>query len=568
MSSRAALWSVVCGLLLAGCGAKPASRGPSRIAFLPLDNQSSDAGNNWIGRAAAGVVAYQLNSGPSSEVIDVPDARTAAELQATEEVVGFFDVNKGRLELSAYLRDPGSQRTIRTLHASSNVNEPFRAFAELAKQINSTAKPKPFPTQDVESLKAFFQASIASDPAEQESLLAKAVAEDPDFTLAQFARIRSALVRGDQETAMKALDQARANIASFRTDEDRAKLDYLASEVTGDKRTRLAALLKLSKAEPHNVEYWNQYAVTAMSLAHYARASSAYEKLTQLEPQQKAHWNNLGYARVYSGDLSGAVSALEQYRKLAPTEANPVDSLGEVHFYAGKFREAASFFLEAHKLQPQMLQGGHLFRAAYSQFLSGAIGEADVTFARYIAYRKQGRDPLLELRSAIWLAMTGRRKEALAKLGSGPLAAGQRCLWLLDAGNRTEAKQALTSGVSPQDLSARFCEAFLQPISSLEGWQGLFAKGVPNQALRNELAGFAMALTGHEAEGVSNWSSLLEGKTPDASTEPRIMQASALRAAGKGAEAPKVLPPRSPDPGFASLVWSRYLKLRSAAGAE
>jgi cytochrome c-type biogenesis protein CcmH/NrfG len=546
-------------LLVVSCGSKSNPAGPRRLALLPFDNLSGDASLSWLTVGIPGVLSTQLRGNEGLAVLDAADIRTAQYFKPTEELSGWFEKRGGELWIHAVVRNPASQKTLRTFESKASTQDPLPAMESIAKELAPNTRP--FPTRNRAALEAYFSAASETDPQRQQQLLEQAATADPSFANAFLARAQRMLATGDREGAAKALVDARRNSAQF-TEGDRARLEFLNSQVTGDARSRLAALTKLTKLEPGNVEQWQGLAQSALLLRDFKTALNAYEQVVKLDPSTPGNWNLLAYARTYTGDLAGGVQAIEQYRKLSPNDPNVLDSLAEIHFYSGKFAEAAKIFLEVHAKQPAMLQGGHLFRAALAQRLTGNAAEADRTFGQYIDFRRKLNDPLTGQRHAMWLYMTGRKTEARKM----PEAGSMSCLWALDSGDREAALPMLRAGT--RDNLLGLCALFAQNAKGEEAWQAILGKGVPEGALRNELLAFALTIQGDYRAAKARWKELDEVRPPESDSESRIMVAWTEWKSGGSVDVPRVVPPQSLDPGLLSLVWSKYFELRAASGGE
>lgn len=549
MSSRfshAVVLSVL--LAVAGCGSKPQPGVPRRVALIPFENLSTDASLDWMGRGVPGIAAYQLTGAPGLQVFDAHDVRAAGFFNPTEEVSGYVNQRDGRLHIQAVVRDPGTQKTLRSIEASDS--DPLKAVDSLSRQLASQVRP--FATRSLSAAQAFYRATAAADAPERNKLLDEALQADPAFASAYLARIQAAIAANDRAAAIEILKQSRLHASRF-TPEERAQFDLFDSQIAGDGKARLAALAKLTESDNTNPAYWKAYAQGALQSHEYPRAVKAFETLTRLDPRSIGDWNSLAYARAFAGDLTGSLKALEEYRRLAPADANVDDTAGEVQFYSKKFADAAKSFQAAHRKQPEMLQGGHLFRAAFATFAAGDLAGADALFKQYVDARTQARDPALAIRQAVWLYITGRRDQAIASSSFD----AQSCLWLMDSGKAAEAREKATKVAGQREPIAQLCTLFTQPVKDVQGWKTLLERAVPASPLRAELTALALGLNGHQGAAHEIWQSLANERSAETASEARIMTA----ATKPGSEVPQVLPPRSPDPGPFSLIWSKYSQL-------
>lgn len=503
-----------------------------------------------MARAVPGIAAYQLTGSPGLQVLDAHDIRAARSFAPTEEISGYVDQRGGRLHIQAVVRDPNTQKTLRSLEASDS--DPFRAVDSLSRQL--TPQVRPFASRSLKAVQAFYSAAMTADSSQRDKLLDQALQADSGFAAAYIARLQTAIALNDRSAAVEILKQARLHASQFSA-EERAQFDLLDSQIAGDEKARLAALANLTKSGNTNPAYWKAYGQAALQSREYSRAVQAYETVTRLEPESIANWNSLAYARAFAGDLPGSLKALEQYRRIAPHDANVDDTTGEVQFYSKKFADAAKSFLAAHRKQPDMLQGGHLFRAAFATFVAGDLAGADALFKQYVDFRTQAKDSTVALRQAVWLYITGRRDQAMASSSSD----AQSCLWLLDLGKPTEAREQAKKLAGAREPLAQLCALFTQPVKDVQGWKASLERAVPAAPLRSELTALALGLNGHQAAAHEIWQSLANERSAETASEARIMAA----ATKPGSEVPQVLPPRSPDPGPFSLIWSKYGQVKA-----
>ncbi|HET8546488.1 MAG TPA: hypothetical protein VFL57_00715 [Bryobacteraceae bacterium] len=119
---------------------------------------------------------------------------------------------------------------------------------------------------------------------------------------------------------------------------------------------------------------------------------------------------------MYAGDLEGARRVLARYAAVSPGDANVQDTLGDVHFHFGRFDEAEKYYPEAHRLNPGLLSGGDLYRAAIAARFASDLRGADSHIANWLTFRKRGGDPVLAIREAAWEASTARLSQGRTRL--------------------------------------------------------------------------------------------------------------------------------------------------------
>jgi tetratricopeptide (TPR) repeat protein len=213
--------------------------------------------------------------------------------------------------------------------------------------------------------------------------------------------------------------------------------------------------------------------------------------------------NTLGYAEAYLGDIDAGLEALRRYERLQPNQANPLDSQGDVNYYFSRFAEAEKLYLAAQQKDPNFLGGAEWLKAAQARASTGDIPGADAHFARYLAPLEARKDVSASFNKALWMYVTGRRKEAVALLtpeaGKYPAFSAQLALWELALGDRKAAAEHAAKAAA----GSRGAVPALIPIAifmtgadaSPAEWQAraarLFAQ--PNQAgNRDQAAAYAL----------------------------------------------------------------------------
>ena len=246
--------------------------------------------------------------------------------------------------------------------------------------------------------------------------------------------------------------------------------------------------------------------------------------------------NELGYAEAYGGNLDDAVSALERYRKLEPSQANPLDSLGEVYYFAGRFKDAEKYFLQTHAKDPAFQGGAALVKAAMSRFLSGDPGGATQLYSQFDTQRRHANDPLVDVRKAQWLWVTGdsakaeAAAQAVTQSGNSEIEAYALChlsLWALDRGDRSHAAALASQAVSSARSSRIQSLAALCAVAS-----GLPAPAGLGSNLRNVGLGYANLYAKQPQQAAQLLKSVYEKSSPATDGEFRTLYAWALRDSG------------------------------------
>lgn len=406
-----------------------------RLAILPIENLTSDTSLDWVSRAAAAILAYDL-TGPQRirpvRVESIADARANALGSVLE---GYFAREHGALSFHETLGN-------RTLVVSGAGDDVVNHMNALAKQLSVDARRF---TCNAAALRPYGEALQS-----RQGAFEAAAQADPGCVPVYLPWAETLLAHNDREGAARVCATALAlpNVDAI----DRAQFEFLAATAKGNAAGRVQALQKLASLLPSDAELWRNTGELQIEARDFQAAVKSFEAATKAQPGDAQNWNVLGYARAYAHDLSGAKAALEQYQKLLPArDANGLDSLGEVSFYLGDFSASESYFLEAHKRDPSALGGRELLKAAQARMMTGDLATADRILA--------GLQNLSPLERARWEFMTGRRKEAVARLESlqsNPQAALQLALW-----NGTippSANDPFTRAVS-LCMAGRFAEA-------------------------------------------------------------------------------------------------------------
>ena len=268
---------------------------------------------------------------------------------------------------------------------------PTAALDQLAKEFSPHAGH--FPTSNPDALRDWATA-LESPVAASADLLDRAIQLDPDFGAAWVALAGLDLARGDRAAAEGVVEQARHHALD---EVNRANLDLVSASMTEDRPARIAALRKVVSLSPADVLLLRSLAEAEAAVGQFGPAASDWKKVTDAFPNDPLMWNSLGYARSYGGDYAGALAALREYERLRPNEANPSDSIGDLNYSFRKFAEAAASYLEAHRKQPDFLQGGDLYKAAWAKFRAGDKPGAEALFSQFRAERAKSSAAIADL---------------------------------------------------------------------------------------------------------------------------------------------------------------------------
>ena len=553
-------------------------RGNRRLALVRFENLTSDPGLDWLSRAIPGTLAMQLDGSPEYIAFAAETDRDVRAGQANLELVGYYTLVNGRLQITSHLRVPSAGATVRTLEATGDAAKgPMQLIDTLARQISP--KVQPLPTRSVEAARAFWSAGDASSPQEAAARLEAAAHADPSFGAAYLSGIEAAIQRGDKAEAGRLLTAAIAASSSF-DEGNRARLRLLESNLKGDAGGRAQALTELARVSPADAGVWRELGTAELGRRNYAAAVEAFEHARKIAPNDSVSLNLLGYAKAFSGDFNGSRAALEEYSRRLPKDANAFDSLGDVGFFFGRFDQAAKDYQQAHQTSPALLGGGDLYRAAVARYFAGNLQEADTLFASYLQFLAGSGDRIGPVREAVWEASTGRFDRAVLRLqnfmerkDAAPearsVAASQQALFALAAG-KPVLFQALPAS-SPAGRNLQFYAGFLsQPDSGPDAWttraDALLKAGQPAQAVRL-LLGYALLLHGHFAAAIPVWQVVLAQVRPELDSDARVMLAWANADTGHAAEAAKLLerypiPAHGADPGLSFLTLAKCRELR------
>jgi Tfp pilus assembly protein PilF/TolB-like protein len=447
-AARQARRPVLLALLLASAGcsriapssAKPE---PQRFAILRFENLSASSAADWVGRALEEVLSTELSGAPGLSVISTGElhafdrnlgarpisapgisAERADALAAGANRLGYgeYSVRAGRLYTHLSVEDARTGRMAKAITISTAANDILGAATEFARQF--ATRITPYPTRNLECLKAYVEAIESHNASDTAASLDRAIAADPDFGPPYRMLAQLDAQRGDRAGAIAELDRARARGDAIAPIE-RARIAVEAAALSGDSASRMQALAALAKLEPANPRTWQTLAEAAMSRHDYRQAEDAYRRALEREPESANLLNELGYSATYAGDFDAGLAALRRYRQLRPNDANVLDSLGDLNLLTGHLREAEDLYLQANKRDPIVLPGGpdgDLFKAAMARLMTGDIAGADALEKQFTDARSAAHDSSVPFRELQWLWLTGRRTEAYRKLEALALA--------------------------------------------------------------------------------------------------------------------------------------------------
>lgn len=570
----AATLALLCAL--AGCGRDRQAR-TERLAVLLFENLTPDPSLEWMERGISEMLADQLSASPRIHVLPGVERSRAARLEAGRVVSGYFSSVSGRLRLDAWVQRGVSGKILRTASSEGPLSGGILPLiAAVAGQLEAGVRP--LPTRNEQALRLYIAGREAADPAAAAEAFRRAVELDPAFGPAYVAWAQLAAARGDREGGRRVLDLARPALGRLR-EIDRTRLELAEAVFDNDAPARNRALQTLSRLSPADAVLLRTLGDLELNARRYPQAAAQYRKAASLEPDNAAVLNMLGYAESLAGNLEAAVQALRDYERLRPGDANPLDSLGDVHFQAGRFAEAEQFYRQAYGKEPRGAGVASLSKAAQARLLTGDISGADALFDQYLKLLGGARDPLVELRRACWLYLTGRRQAALARLEAQARQAAhpevrarvnaQLAFWLLQRGDRERAR-ALVGKNGPGNLGAVLRFLAGPPASASElAVRAEQAFPEPGQEAMKQFAlGYALLLAGEFERAAPLWRQISRQSNPLAGQDTGLLWAWSLVETGRFDDACEVLkgypvPQAAPPSPFASLAFPRLLELRA-----
>ena len=381
--------------MLASC-AKPPQTAP-RYAVLPFDNLTGEASFNWVASVGPRIVVSELG-GMARAAASINDAYLE---NANRFVHGYFTKAGNQLRLTVEIEDSATHKMAAPQKIDGNVLDSANA---LAKELDPKAAP--FSTSNEEAVAAWGRGEFE-----------KAVTLDPEFGTAWLGWIETTARTGDTPGAIALAGRAMEHPVKSETDGLRIQL--VRATLENDPRAENNALMKLT-AKVDDPALLANLGELAMKTRDFALAAVDYQKIEILNPNEADAANKLGYALGFDGRIDEARVAFERYGKSPGQEPNSFDSLGEVYFVNGKFADAEKAFLRAHELNPALIAGGDLRKAAYAHWLAGDLAGADKIFARYLEFRAKLKDPAVVWEQASWEYATGRADQAIARLSKTP----------------------------------------------------------------------------------------------------------------------------------------------------
>jgi len=206
---------------------------------------------------------------------------------------------------------------------------------------------------------------------------------------------------------------------------------------------------------------------------------------------------------------------------LRPKDPNPADSTGDVQFMFGKFADASASYLKANSIDPNALNGGELYKAAWAKFRAGDLPGAEKLFSdfRTLRAKSNGATGLL---AGDWLYRTDRTQEGIAAVRAEAQSAqapavrtaafSQLAVWNLLAGDRAAALKDAEAAGQPTSTAMLTIRFAVLPSASAAEWQARTQKminGANVEAIRTLALGYALLLDGKRDEARPVWARIV-----------------------------------------------------------
>jgi tetratricopeptide (TPR) repeat protein len=527
---RAVLWTVLFSLSFSALSCAKKSPGPPpRYAFVRFENLSGASSLDWIGIAVAEYLSSSLSGAMDGPVLGSdsltrsgiglgfePAGAPGASAQRADALSagvnrlysGFIEKIGNQIRLVASAEDLSTHQTTKV--ASASAPDAMTAIAKLAREIAPTAAPYFTSNEHVLRL---YSASLVESAGGGVPLLEQALREDPNFGPAWVALANTALVRGDRAALLEAVQKGEGNKIDPLS---RANLEVLRSRISGNRKTQVDALRKLSDQTPGDAWLLRQVAEAQTATGRFADSAQSWKKIAGILPNNPDALNQQGYTRAWSGDYAGAVDALKEYARVHPNDPNPLDSLGDVQFMYRKFGDAAVSYMSANSKDPRFLNAGEPYKAAWARYAAGDKSGADTAFGQFRAAREKSAPADLDLYVADWYFRTGRRPEAVKLLqnkASVPANATQLAVWDLMAKQRDAAVKRLASINGTPSVAVLFAKFAAMPSATAEVWKQraeTVLRGPGAEAIRDPALGYALLLDGKTDAAREVWTRIVQ----------------------------------------------------------
>ena len=514
------------------------------------------------------VLFQELATSKRLSVVLAPSESFAQRTSAQRVVRTSVESRNGRLVLKATVTELKTQKDVDSFSVEGNATQSFIEVAtNLAKKLASDAGP--FSTPSDYALKDFVGAFSARGHKQAESL-ATAIHDDPNFGLA-YITFLEAVVKQDPKFAQNLARDAQMHRNRF-TPLDGARFDLLMRRLSGAPPKQLAesvsAVLALA---PHEIGSLIALAQLKLADNKTTEAISTLHDALDVDPANLQARQLLAAAFVNTNRDDDAVHTLEELRALRPEDPMTLSSLGELQFSIGRFADAAKTF--SGLTDPS----GHLL-SAVSKALDGDSGGAEAEFEKFASSR--GSDPSMPLSRAAWLALTGKREQAVETLTRATypspdfksLALSEAAVLQATAHNPAAASQLAEeatklAGQPLPKIYATVANLMAHAYDSQQQIATAFASSGMDPAAQVVASGLVYYAGGHYDLSLSAWQKELASNPAD--VRAQILRSACLFRLGRleetMKEAPRLLMPNlnGQDP-FAVYVFGEMLKVRAA----
>lgn len=434
----------------------------------------------------------------------VSDDSGAYQLGAGAVVRTTVENRDGRISIAGTIVDPATQQirqVVRVQAPSSGGLLP--AVNELAKRLNAEATY--YSTKSERALRAFTSAAETPNLQNRIVMLENAIAADPAFGLAYIA-LTEILAQTGQDPA-PLLEKAASHLRSF-TPVDRVRFN--------------AVMARMSHAPLPQLE----------------QATSAVVKIA---PNQLDTLVTLASDRFLLGDADGGERALKRAVELSPGNANLRQQLAVGLLETKQFANAEKVFQSIDN-NPSILPA-----LSVCILLEGDVTRADVVFNRYLALRPPA-DPVTPIIRAEWLALSGRRPQALQLLqdtafpnaGVRAIALSQTAIWQLMTNDRAAAERSAASAFQLSHQLGLFALLITKGNAPAAEWRDQVNTSGIKEQTKQVVLGYGFFLNGRYHEAVQVWSHILQ-QSGGTDLRARAMLASSMDRASDAADARKVL---------------------------
>jgi hypothetical protein len=211
--------------------------------------------------------------------------------------------------------------------------------------------------------------------------------------------------------------------------------------------------------------------------------------------------------------------------------------------------------------------------------MTGDIQGADAIFGDYLKVLAGAKDPLVELRRAAWLYLSGRKQAAVQRLEAQARQAAhpeirarvyaQLAVWSLERGNREQARTYIDAA-GPTNLTAlvRFLAEPAASASELAVRAERTFTDPSQDKLKQFAVGYALLLAGEFERAAPVWRQINRQSSPLAADGSDVLWAWSLVETRRFDEAANLLngypvPQVGAPPPFASLAFPRLLDVRA-----